>query len=76
MDTLTRPADPTGGGNDRNAVRRLNEHFTAEADRFYREAKDLDDADLPVAAELSRRRADHLKAIVRNYGQSAGTVRR
>lgn len=69
---------PTGGDTDlASADRELDDRFAADADRYSRWAKDLSAAGDLDGAELARRRADHLSAIVRERaGATAGIHRR
>lgn len=54
MTAVRRPAEqvavPNGGGDDRNAVRRLNDMFAADADRYSRRADELEAAGRRAAA--------------------------
>lgn len=63
------PAVPTDGGDDldlADALRRMDDRFAADADRYSRWADELAADGLPAAAELARRRADDYEIIVRN----------
>ena len=81
MDTLARPADlsadSTDSGDDlADALRRMDDRFAADADRYSRWADELAADGLPAAAELARRMADHLAAIVRDCDQLTRSYRR
>ena len=61
------PAVPTDGGDDldlADALRRMDDRFAADADRYSRWADELAADGLPAGAELARRMADHLLLIV------------
>lgn len=75
MTAVRRPAEqvavPNGGGDDRNAVRRLNDMFAADADRYSRRADELEAAGRRAAAEIARRQADIYATAVRDYDHPA-----
>lgn len=57
-------ADPPEQG----YVQELNDLFTADAERLYRRAEELDNAGRSGAAGIARRQADIYSAAVREYG--------
>ena len=78
MTALRRPDDlaaPAGDGDDRNAVRQLNDMFAADADRHYRRADELEAAGRSAAAGIARRQADIYAAAVREYDRAEDTRR-
>ena len=82
MNARTGPAEqpvvPTDGGDGldlADALRRMDDRFAADADRYSRWADELAADGLPAGAELARRMADHLAAIVRDCDQLKGSSR-
>lgn len=70
-------SEPTGGDiNLASADRELDDRFAADADRYSRWAKDLTAAGDLDGAELARRRADHLSAIVRERTRDTAGIHR
>ena len=60
--------DPAADPPEQGFVQELNDLFTADAERLYRRADDLDNAGRSAAAGIARRQADIYSAAVREYG--------